>query len=255
MMGLSKRVETLQKKLEDLDLYDGGVDGDFGDETLAATLKGLEAAAKSVCEPEPKIVTAAAPAPAETPDDPAVQSALVADRSAFYDEVRDDLGVLSQSQVEGFETLLQVWADSKLTDDRWFAYMLATAWHETGRAMKPVTEDGGDRYLRRKPYYPYIGRGYVQLTWKANYKKYGIDKTPLKALEPKMAAHIMVDGMVNGIFTGRKLSNYFNDKVNNPIGARYIINGTDQAKKIAGYHKTFVEALAALKATPVSPKA
>lgn len=254
-MGLSQRVEKLQKRLEELDLYDGGVDGDFGDETLAAALKGLEPQKAPVCEAQPNIVTVAAAAPVATPDDPAVQSALVPDRSAFYDEVRDDLGVLSQSQVEGFETLLQVWADSKLTDDRWFAYMLATAWHETGRAMKPVTEDGGDRYLRRKAYYPYIGRGYVQLTWKANYKKYGIEKTPLKALDPKMAAHIMIDGMTNGVFTGKKLSNYFNEHVDNPVGARWIINKQDQAKKIAGYHRTFVEALQALKATAVPGKA
>lgn len=44
------------------------------------------------------------------------------------------------------------------------AYVLATAYHETAHTMKPVREMGGEKYLRSKKYYPYVGMGYVQLT-------------------------------------------------------------------------------------------
>lgn len=45
---------------------------------------------------------------------------------------------------------------------------------ETGflRLMKESDSEDGS-YLRRKPYYPYYGRGLIQLTWAENYKKYG----------------------------------------------------------------------------------
>ena len=51
------------------------------------------------------------------------------------------------------------------------AYVLATAYHETAHTMKPVREYGGETYLKKKKYYPYVGMGYVQLTWDYNYKK------------------------------------------------------------------------------------
>jgi len=54
------------------------------------------------------------------------------------------------------------------------AYILATAYHEgndydgksTGKmqALVPIVEKGSDRYLKSKPYWPYIGMGFVQLT-------------------------------------------------------------------------------------------
>ncbi|MFC0246395.1 hypothetical protein ACFFJZ_13140, partial [Falsochrobactrum ovis] len=51
------------------------------------------------------------------------------------------------------------------------AYVLATAYHETAHSMKPVREYGGEKYLRSKKYYPHVGMGYVQLTWRENYEK------------------------------------------------------------------------------------
>src|SRR5262249_1714917 len=59
------------------------------------------------------------------------------------------------------------------------AYVLATADHETNHTFKPVTEaywlDNPDAYLKQHhaDYYPFYGRGYVQLTWRNNYEKYG----------------------------------------------------------------------------------
>lgn len=129
------------------------------------------------------------------------------------------------------------------TNKEWLAYILATAWHETGKTMEPVTEWGTKKYLMSKPYWPYVGRGYVQLTWKENYKKYGIENDPEKAKDPEFAAHIIVDGMVKGIFTGRKLEHYFNATKEDPVNARKIINGLDKAQLIASYYRMFKERL------------
>jgi hypothetical protein len=126
------------------------------------------------------------------------------------------------------------------------SYVLATAYHETAHTMKPVREYGGEKYLKSKKYYPYVGMGYVQLTWKYNYelasKKLGIDfvKNPKLLLEPKYAVKILVTGMVEGWFTGKKLSDYITDdereykKVMTQFAnARRIINGTDKQIDIA----------------------
>lgn len=158
--------------------------------------------------------------------------------------LRKELGKkYKDSQWSGFSTITQKFYELGYKDIKHLAYALATALHETASTMKPVTEYGSQKYLKGKKYWPYIGRGYVQLTWKNNYAKYGIAATPEKALEPDFAAFVMVDGMEKGAFTGKKLSQYFNDKVSDPVGARRIINGTDQAQKIAGYYKSILSAL------------
>ena len=150
---------------------------------------------------------------------------------------------LNEPQKVGYNFILNKWKESGLTDQRWLAYMLATAWHETAHTLEPVREYGGEAYLRSKKYWPYVGQGYVQLTWRANYEKYGIADTPERALDPEFAAHIMIDGMTKGIFTGRKLSDYFNAKKDDPVNARRIINGMDRADLIAGYYREFLSGL------------
>jgi putative chitinase len=177
-----------------------------------------------------------------------------ADKFAEY--VRKNLygGKLSQGQYEGVRYIGREWR-SRFGDDagdhRHLAYMLATAHHETAFTMVPVTEYGSQAYLKGKKYWPYIGRGHVQLTWDYNYKKagekLGLDLLgdPTLALEPDISARIMFEGMALGWFTGKKLGDYFNAHTDDPINARRIINGTDRASTIAGYHRHF---LAAIKA-------
>lgn len=168
-------------------------------------------------------------------------------------------------------------------DVRHLAYALATAFHETGSKMQPVEENlnysaaglqktfpkyfptaelakqyaGKPKAIANRVYanrmgngpessgdgWDKRGRGLPQITGTDNYNKFGIGKTPEKALEMATAIVIMFKGMINGMFTGRKLSDYFNDTVDDPVGARRIINGTDKAKLIAGYHKNFLDAL------------
>jgi putative chitinase len=180
----------------------------------------------------------------------------VIDRKAFFDGIRPDLflGTLTQAQVSGIDAILDEWEARKLKDLRWLAYMLATTYHETNATMQPVreaywlSEDWRRRNLR---YYPWYGRGYVQLTWEENYRKMGrllgvdlLGNLDL-AMDPHIAAAIMFEGMLMaasgfGDFTGKCLEMYFNDTTDDPVGARRIINGTDKAELIAGYHRGFL---------------
>lgn len=134
------------------------------------------------------------------------------------------------------------------------AYVLATAYWETARSMKPVREayylgePRAEKYRKTLRYYPYYGRGYVQLTWAENYAKAGI-ANPDDALKPDVAARVLVVGMRDGWFTGRKLADYINDAGADFINARRIVNGTDKAGDIAAIARAYLAALPA----PVAP--
>ena len=170
-------------------------------------------------------------------------------KDVFFEEVRRTLfgGKLTSGQVEGMEKIID-YRDAKypkVTDDQ-LAYILATVKWETAHTMQPIKEGGGEKYLRSKKYYPWYGRGLVQLTWDYNYKKYGITN-PDDALEWPGALHVCFDGMTKGKFTGKKLSDYIGNGNASYVGARRIINGTDQAAKIAGIARAFQAALKAAK--------
>lgn len=135
--------------------------------------------------------------------------------------------------------------------------MLATTHHETDRTMTPIEEYGkgkGRKYGKRlkmsgKAYTDtqniFYGRGFVQLTWYENYqkagKKLGVNfiKNPGLTLDLKYATQIMLLGMIQGWFTGKKLSNYFSTTKEQWVNARRIINGTDKAQLIASYAKKY----------------
>lgn len=128
------------------------------------------------------------------------------------------------------------------------AYVLATGLWETNHTMKPVVEAYWlSEAWRRKNlrYYPWHGRGFVQLTWEANYKRAsketGVDliANPDAALDADTAAHILVVGSRDGWFTGKKLSDYITLQRSDFKGARRIINGTDKAAKIAAIAKQY----------------
>mgnify|MGYP000997808312 CR=1 FL=1 len=167
-------------------------------------------------------------------------------RTVFFNYVRKAPfgNSISQNQVNGLKNILD-YKESNYPSwsNEYLAYALATVFHETAATIQPVKEYGGEKYLKSKPYYPYYGRGYVQLTWKRNYELYGIADKPDKALDPAVSVKILFQGMERGVFTGKKLSDYFNSGKSDPVGARRIINGTDKAKLIAGYYKNFLDAL------------
>jgi len=181
------------------------------------------------------------------------------DRTAYFNSVRNGLfeGAVEQVHVDGQNLILGTFENqyggTPMDDVRWLAYMLATVFHETGYQMWPNTEQGSQEYLQSKSYYPYIGRGYVHLTWEDNYRsasaKLGLvdDRDlvvhPELALDSLIATRVMFRGMAEGWFTGAKLGQFFDDETDNPYDARTIINGHDKASEIAAYHDQFLTAL------------
>jgi hypothetical protein len=186
-----------------------------------------------------------------------VEGAAVIDRKAFFTAARERPfgGSMTQRQVDGCNALLDEWeARYPAGDLRWLAYELATCKWETGHTMQPVEEWGhgaGHPYGVRDPItgQVYDGRGDVQLTWRANYQKMsgvvGVDLVnhPELALDPRIAAAILFEGMEHGDFTGVGLPEFFNPTTDDPVGARRIINGTDHAEDIAEIHRGFLAAL------------
>jgi predicted chitinase len=190
----------------------------------------------------------------------------MAELKPFFDSLRASFGPLSQNQVDGIELLLQATVGLPL---RHQAYILATAWHETGPAasnlhMTPRREIWGPTPAQRR--YEgrvdlgntqpgdgkrFMGRGYVQITGRHNYHRasniVGRDlvKEPDLALDPAIAARIIVHGMVHGWFTGKKMADF-----DSYVNMRRVVNGTDRADLIAGYAEKFE---AALKLLPDKP--
>lgn len=178
-------------------------------------------------------------------------------------------GKLSQDQVNGVNVLLDTWAKEYPNPDiRFVAYSMASVFHETGGRMTPVRETFASTDIQAKArltkahatgrlpwvskdYWSdgYFGRGYIQLTHRVNYRRVGLRlgldlvNNPKLTLKPTVSAQIAIIGMVEGLFTTKKLEHYFNDKTDDPTSARKIVNGTDKAKLIAGYHKSFLAAL------------
>lgn len=190
------------------------------------------------------------------------------DRAIFFNGARAGLlgPVLTQSEVQGCGAILDAMAGAPLAH---CAYALATAYKETAHTMQPIKEMGGDTYFFRR-YDPkgnrpdiarqlgntqpgdgvrFAGRGYVQLTGRANYaraeRELGVPLVakPDLAMDCGVAAKIMRRGMDEGWFTGRRFATYLP-----PVSpgttptftqARRIINGQDCAAEIASYAMTF----------------
>lgn len=196
--------------------------------------------------------------------------------AAFFATIRGQRALgpsLTSDEVAGCNAILMA-CGSANWPATWTAYALATAVVETNHTMRPIVEMGGNAYFMRydirgpRPDKAkelgnllvgdgarYCGRGYVQITGRKNYQKaqdkLGVPlvEQPGLALDPQIAARIMVRGMAEGWFTGANLAKYL------PRGAapnmyaftscRRIINGTDRAVEIAEYAMNFYRALVA----------
>lgn len=176
----------------------------------------------------------------------------------FFDRIRRAVfgGRLTPTQVDGIEKIMafrdKMWPTMSYDE---LAYVLATVVHETAFTMQPIAERGSKKYLQSKPYFPWIGRGLVQITWEKNYKLFRISN-PEDALKWPVALDVCFRGMVKGMFTGKRLADYIvPGKKPNYVGARRIINGTDRAALIAGYALAFQDALKQAQQAPLAPAA
>lgn len=165
--------------------------------------------------------------------------------SYFFGRIRNSVfgGRLTELQVDGITQIIEyrdeVWP--KMSDDE-LAYLLATVTHETAFRMAPVREMGGEKYLRTKKYYPWVGEGLVQVTWEQNARKFGAQK-PGDLMTWPIALKAAFEGMIYGLFTRYKLSDFIKPgQKPDYVGARRIINGTDRAKLISHYAEAYREA-------------
>ncbi|MBO3759471.1 glycoside hydrolase family 19 protein [Ciceribacter sp. L1K22] len=197
---------------------------------------------------------------------------------AFFDAVRRDPfpGRLSRGQVAGMTEIAAAWERLAAGEDpRGLAYGLATAFHETAGTMQAVRETlaktdsqavarldrayaAGRLPQVKRPYWrpdgegkTWYGRGLVQITHKSNYQRLSeatrldLVTDPDRALDLEVAATVLVVGMVKGLFSGRRLGEFFNGTAEDWRGARRIVNGTDREDLVAGYGKAFWRAMAA----------
>ncbi len=205
------------------------------------------------------------------------------DRPAFFAAIRQRPfnGRITAGQVQGCEAILDACISMGVTDLRHVSNILAQVHHETGGQMVPVKETVYASSANRNPsdaevirrldtafakgHLPWVktpywrdgwfGRGGIQLTHQANYRKLGdalgIDLVGNRdlALGLETSARIAVVGMSRGLFTGKKLSDYFNDTKNDPANARAIVNG-DVKSVGATILELHADYLAAMKAAP-----
>lgn len=210
------------------------------------------------------------------------------DRAIFFSNVRTAPfpGKLTQRQVDGLTDLLDAWEKFGSDDPRHLAYALATSFHETGGKMQPVregfaTSDKAARAYVQKQYghkgpkwycWPtgpngqvYYGRGDVQLTWFENYKRMGeildlpLAENPDLALQGPISKRILIEGLLEGAshrgdFTGKSLSDFFNETTDDPYGARQTVNGKDRATLISGIHHEFHKAVLAAQIVVAQPE-
>lgn len=139
------------------------------------------------------------------------------------------------SREQSVNLIVKTALENGVSDPRQVAYMLATAQHET-RNFNAPEEDFGRTQARKLGYRggeEYFGRGYVHLTHVENYQKFDkllgmngeLTRNPGLAKDPEIAAKILVVGMRDGLFTGKKLDRYIDEDSRDLYNARRTVNG------------------------------
>ena len=177
-------------------------------------------------------------------------------RKIFFEEYKKTLDKnksLSSDEVKAIDSFLDLYEKNKKDFNKYqWAYIFATVFHETAGTFLPVkeafwlSENWRKNNLR---YYPYYGRGFVQITWEENYRKFSkllkedFVKYPDKVMEINNSFFILTYGFKNGTFTGKKISDYITDNKKDYRGCRRCINGMDKADLIASYAENFEKIL------------
>jgi predicted chitinase len=168
----------------------------------------------------------------------------------------------NKNPYDALDLIVQTCAKQGLDDKSQIAYVLATAHHESGMGKFMEEFASGEAYENRSDLGntqpgdgpKYKGRGFVQITGRRNYTNYSdilrpefpdIDliNSPEQAKQQDTAAYILVHGMTNGIFTGKKLAQFGTDGSYDFFEARTIVNGHDRAEGIAKIAEQYRTAL------------
>jgi hypothetical protein len=189
---------------------------------------------------------------------------MLKDPKAFFDAVRAHFGSLTESQVAGCNAIIAEGVKRKAPLN-FTAQNLATSYWETGKTMAAVREafylgNKAEAYRKKLRYYPWYGRGHVQLTWKENYRKadeaLGLNGALINnldlALDPSISVQILWWGTTTGAFTGKDLDDYIDDidesddeDLREFANARRVVNGTDKQVEIGKIALAFEAALKA----------
>lgn len=147
------------------------------------------------------------------------------------------------------QLLINTAKENGVTDEAHIAYILATARLETDNFNKLEEYASGRDYEFRYDLgntndgdgVRYKGRGYVQVTGRANYQKigdklgYDLINNPDLLFNPVIAALATVIGMRDGLFTELKLLDFGLNPFFDSYNARKIVNGLSGADIVAGY--------------------
>ena len=173
--------------------------------------------------------------------------------AAFCEEFKT---TLTRAQGDAWRYIAAECDALAITDERQVAYILGTVWNECRfksipeRRAKPST--GVWKLQERYWHTGFYGRGYSQLTWLKNYRKFSpivgrdLVKHPDDVLLPEIGAKILVQGMWFGMFSGKKLKDYFLPQGVEWIKARRIVNGNFQADRVATSAKRILDLLTPL---------
>lgn len=170
---------------------------------------------------------------------PTVVVSGVSDKTAWKRAVKKTFGYSG----EAFGLIYDEWESIGRGLPAEFAYIAATVQWES--KWKPIRErrarPGSSLWHRQNRYWytNFFGRGYIQITWKENYRRFGrlfqlpFVEYPDMVMHPAYGARIAVHGMVRGMFTGKALDDYITEDRQDFVGARWIVNKQDKAEKIA----------------------
>ena len=154
-------------------------------------------------------------------------------------------GYLTEEQIENVNAITATYLRTR-KDIFQLAYMLATAWVESKFVLRPEARlaPGSEQFAFQSKYWDsgYFGRGFVKIRFREVYEQFAqlvnvdiVSHPELVNDDPMVAASVLLEGMVNGHFTGAGLSDFISPRRCDFYQARRSVSGLDNAIEVASY--------------------